>query len=56
MGAGDPDQMVGQFFSLLLGDLPVRLLLGVIEPPDPRETQRRAEAATQAVLALHPPR
>ena len=54
VGAGDPDQMVGQFFSLLLGDLPIRLLLGVIEPPDPREARRRAEAATQAVLALHP--
>ena len=54
VGAGDPDQMSGQFFSLLLGDLPIRLLLGVIEPPDPREARRRAEAATQAVLALHP--
>lgn len=53
LGAGDPDQMCGQFFALLLGDLPVRLLLGVITPPDAREINRRAAAATEAVLALH---
>lgn len=53
VGAGDPDQMCGQFFSLLLGDLPVRLLLGVVAPPDAKEIHRRAAAATQAVLALH---
>ena len=53
LGAGDPDQMGGQFFSLLLGDLMVRLLLGTAQPPDAREIRRRAAAATDAVLALH---
>jgi AcrR family transcriptional regulator len=53
LGAGDPDQMGSQFFSLLMGDLMVRLLLGVARPPDAREIRRRAAAATEAVLALH---
>jgi hypothetical protein len=55
VGAGDPDRMCGQFFSLLLGDLPVRLLLCVIEAPDAEEIRRRAVAATGAVLALNGP-
>ncbi len=54
IGAGDPDRMAGQFFSLLFGDLILRLLLGVIPPPNAREIKERAEAATAAVLALHP--
>lgn len=53
LGAGDSDQMSGQFFSLLLGDVPVRLLLGVIAPPDAKEIHHRATAATEAVLSLH---
>jgi AcrR family transcriptional regulator len=54
IGAGDPDRLSGQFFSLLFGDLILRLLLGVIPPPTAREINERAEAATTAVLALHP--
>lgn len=53
LGAGDPDRMSGAFFSLLFGDLPVRLMLGVIEPPDAREIARRAESAVDALLRLH---
>jgi AcrR family transcriptional regulator len=52
VGDGDPDQMSGVFFSLLFGDLMLRLMLGVIAPPKRPEIQRRAERATQAVLAL----
>ena len=55
LGDGDPDTMGGQFFSLLLGDLMLRLLLGVVRPPGPKEIERRAEAATSALLALHAP-
>ncbi|MBV8393353.1 MAG: TetR/AcrR family transcriptional regulator [Alphaproteobacteria bacterium] len=54
VGRGDPDTMSGQFFSLLWVDLMMRLLLGVARPPDAREIRRRAEAATDAVLRLHP--
>ena len=53
LGRGDPEAMAGHFFSLLMGDLMNRLLLGVIEPPSAKEIARRAEAATSALLALH---
>ena len=52
VGDSDPDQMAGAFFSLLFGDLMLRLMLGVIAPPRPPEIRRRAERATQAVLTL----
>lgn len=55
LGTGAPDQIGGQFFSLLFGDLILRLLLGVARPPGAADIRRRAEAATEAVLALHPP-
>jgi AcrR family transcriptional regulator len=56
LGAGEPEVMAGQFFSLLLGDLMMRLLLGVTDQPDPQEINRRAQAATDSVLTLHPPK
>ncbi len=56
LGAGRPEEIAGQFFSLLMGDVLYRLLLGVIERPGAREIARRAQAATEAVLALHAPR
>jgi AefR-like transcriptional repressor, C-terminal domain len=48
-----PGLFAGQFFSLLFRDLMLRLLLGVEHPPEPREVERRAKAATDAVLVLH---
>jgi len=54
VGAGDSGRMGGQFFSLLFGDIPMRLMLGVIEPPAAAEIKRRAEAATDALLKLYP--
>ena len=54
LGPGEPDRMAGEFFALLMGDMPVWLLLGVSEPPDAREIRARAERATAAVLRLHP--
>ncbi len=55
LAAGDPDRISGQFFSLLLGDIPVRLMLGVIEPPGAREVAQRTKTAVDAVLRLHAP-
>lgn len=55
LGAGEPETMAGQFFSLLLGDLVLRLMLGVAPRPTPRDLAKRAEAATKAVLALYAP-
>ena len=54
LGDGDPDRMTGQFFSLLFGDIPMRLMLGVTTAPDGKEIQKRAEAATDALLTLYP--
>jgi AcrR family transcriptional regulator len=53
VGRGEPDVMAGQFFSLLLGDLMLRLMLGVTPRPAPGEIKKRAQSATEAVLALH---
>lgn len=53
LGRGEPDAMAGQFFSLLLGDLMLRLMLGVTPRPEPGEITKRAQSATEAVLALH---
>lgn len=51
--SSDPKQPSTEFFSLLTGDLIVRLLLGVTPRPGAQEIARRAEAATTAVLVLH---
>jgi AcrR family transcriptional regulator len=51
--SGEPNTMAGQFFSLLLGDLMLRLMLGVTPRPKSPEIKKRAQAATEAVLALH---
>jgi AcrR family transcriptional regulator len=50
---GEPDAIAGKFFSLLTGDLVMRLLLGAIRPPRAREIAERAQAATEALLKLH---
>ena len=54
IGAGDPSVMAGQFFSLLIGDLHVRVLLGLIPPPSAEEAASRARAAAQALFTLYP--
>jgi AcrR family transcriptional regulator len=51
--AGNPAEMAALFAGLLWGNQMIRLLLGVAEPPGPREISDRAEAATRAVLQLH---
>ena len=48
-----PSGVTGQYFSLLFGDLLLRLLLGTAAPPSPKEMAGRAEAATSALLTLH---
>jgi AcrR family transcriptional regulator len=51
--AGNPAEMAALFAGMLWGNQMIRLLLGVAEPPSPREIAARAEAATRAVLQLH---
>ncbi len=54
LGPGDPDRISGEFFSLLVGDIILWLLMGVSPPPGADEIQRRAERAAEALLILHP--
>lgn len=52
--AADPGTMATFFFALLWGDLLVRLLLRVTDPPTSKEIERRARAATEVLLMLFP--
>lgn len=51
---GNPAELAEQFAGLLWSDLMTSLLLRLAEPPDEQEIGRRAAAATQAFLRLHP--
>ncbi|HEY4039774.1 MAG TPA: TetR/AcrR family transcriptional regulator, partial [Burkholderiaceae bacterium] len=50
----DPGRMVGQFMSLLLGDVVMSLAMGVVKRPGAGEIRQRAHDATQTFLQLHP--
>jgi AcrR family transcriptional regulator len=52
LDAGDPPEMMEQFFGLLWGDLMLSRLLGVAAAK-PAEINRRAQAATDAFLKLY---
>jgi AcrR family transcriptional regulator len=52
--AGDAAEMAEQFSGLLWGSLMTRLLLRVADRPTAREIARRASAAAEAFLKLHP--
>jgi AefR-like transcriptional repressor, C-terminal domain len=49
--AGDPAVLVARFFSVLAGDLLIRLLMRVREAPTEREMVARARAAAETVMA-----
>ena len=53
---GEPAELAGQFFGLLWGNLMLGLLLGIAERPSARELERRAEAASDALLRVAPQR
>jgi len=50
----EPEAMARRYFSLLWGDLLLRVLMRVAELPKPEEIKARAEAATADFLALYP--
>lgn len=56
LGAGEPDTLATQFFSLLWGDVLLRQLLRLAAPPTLAEIEARAAAATDALFTLYPPR
>ena len=47
---GKPETLAALFFSSLFGDLHLRLLLRVVDPPTSQEIARRAHRAASAVL------
>jgi len=51
--AGRPAELADSFAALLWGDLMMGLLLGVRQPPSPRELARRARSAADGFLELH---
>jgi AcrR family transcriptional regulator len=51
--AGDPAEMAEHFTALLWGNLMLRLLLHVRNPPTRKEIKRRASNATAAFLRLY---
>jgi AefR-like transcriptional repressor, C-terminal domain len=53
-GAVEPATIAARFFALVWGDLLIRLLLGVTNPPEPAEIERRVRAATEVLMALYP--
>jgi len=53
-GAGDPAEIASGFFSVLWGDLLIRLLLRVAKSPANPEIKRRAEKAARWVLSQYP--
>lgn len=55
LDATDARELADQFMALVCRDLHLQLLLGVAKAPSHPVLQRRAEAATDAFLALHRP-
>jgi AcrR family transcriptional regulator len=51
---GKPETLAALFFASLWGDLLIRLLLRVVDPPTPQEIARRARLATDAILKPNP--
>lgn len=53
LAKGDAAAMAADFFALLVGDLMMKMLLGVIEAPSAQAIDRRAREATDKFLRLH---
>ena len=53
IGGAEPATMAARFFSILVGDVLLRLIMGVSAPPSVREIARRADTATAAILTLY---
>jgi AcrR family transcriptional regulator len=50
--AGDPGALAARYLAVLWGDLMIQLLMRVREAPNERETEVRARAATETLMAL----
>ena len=54
--SGDPSDLASRYFSVLSGDLLIRLLMRVREAPSRREIEARARVATETLLACSVPK
>lgn len=53
LGAGNPPEMMEDFFALLWGDLLLGRMLGVAQMPARAEIERKAERATRLFFSLY---
>jgi AcrR family transcriptional regulator len=53
IGAGDPAAQAGDFLALLWGDLLLRLIMRLADPPPQATLERRAREATAKLLTLY---
>ena len=53
IGAGDPAVQAGDFLALLWGDLLLRLIMRLADPPPQVTLERRAHEATRKLLMLY---
>ena len=53
IGAGDPAAQAGDFLALLWGDLLLRLIMRLADPPPQVTLERRAREATEKFLTLY---
>jgi AcrR family transcriptional regulator len=51
--AGEASALAGRFFALLTGGAHVQILLGIAEPPKPRELARHSAEVADDFLRLH---
>ena len=51
--AGEASALAGRFFALLTGGTHVQILLGIAEPPKPRELARHSAEVADDFLRLH---
>ena len=55
LSGGTVAEMAETFVGLLIGDLQIRRVIGVIDPPDSAECERRARRAISQLLRLYGP-
>lgn len=52
---GEPPEIAEVFVNLLIGDVQIRRVIGVIDPPDIAASEQRAERAISLLLRLYGP-
>ncbi len=55
LARGEPPEIAEVFVNLLIGDMQIRRVIGVIDPPDIAASKQRAERAISLLLRLYGP-